>query len=156
MRPGEAIALTWSDYTGEEIDVSKAIVRGALVTTKTNVRRRVYVPQWVRPILDGHVTRFAGKHIFVNTMGNRHCDTNDLNMAWKKAHQKARVPYRIPYTLRHTRAAELLSQGASVPLAAKQLGHSVQMFLNTYSEYMEAYSDEDIRALDGKKLREVV
>lgn len=23
------------------------------------------------------------------------------------------------------------------------------MFLNTYSEYMEAYSDEDIRALDG-------
>lgn len=149
LRPGEALALQWSDYTGEEIDVSKAIVRGALVTTKTNVRRRVYVPAWVRPILDSHVTRFAGGHIFVNSEGNRHCDTNDLNQAWKKAHSKARVPYRIPYTLRHTRAAELLSQGASVPLSAKQLGHSVQMFLSTYSEYMEAYSAEDIRALDG-------
>lgn len=149
LRPGEAIALEWSDYTGEEIDVSKAIVRGALVTTKTNVRRRVYVPAWVRPILDSHTTRFAGGMIFVNSEGNRHCDTNDLNQVWRKAHGKARVPYRIPYTLRHTRAAELLSQGASVPLAAKQLGHSVQMFLNTYSEYMEAYSDEDIRALDS-------
>jgi integrase len=74
-------------------------------------------------------------------------------VAWLNRHK---VPYRIPYTLRHTRAAELLSQGASVPLAAKQLGHSVQMFLGTYSEYLEAYSDEDIRALDGKKVREVV
>ena len=149
LRPGEALALEWSDYSGSELSISKAVVRGALVTTKTNVRRTVYVPQWVRPILDSHVTRFAGGHIFVNTEGGRHCDTNDLNKAWKKAHTRARVPYRIPYTLRHTRAAELLSQGASVPLAAKQLGHSVQMFLNTYSEYMEVYSDEDIRALDG-------
>jgi integrase len=151
LRPGEAIALEWSDYSGEEISVTKAIVRGSLVSTKTNTARKVYVPNWARSCLDQHVTRFAGKQIFLNTQGNRHCDTNDLNKAWKKAHVKARVPYRIPYTLRHTRAAELLSPGASVPLAAKQLGHSVQMFLNTYSEYMEVYSDEDIRSLDRRK-----
>jgi len=151
LRPGEALALEWSDYDGEHIDVSKQVVRGRLVeTTKTSVRRKVYVPQWVRPIIDGHVTRFAGGPIFVNTEGNRHCDSGDLNAAWRKAHTRARVPYRIPYVLRHTRAAELLSLGASAPLAAKQLGHSVQMFLNTYSEYMEAYSVEDIRALDSK------
>ena len=156
LRPGEALALQWSDYSGEEIDVSKAIVRGALVTTKTNVRRRVYVPQWVRPILDTHVTRFAGKQIFLTTHGQRYGDSNELNKAWRKAHTKARVPYRIPYTLRHTRAAELLSQGASVPLAAKQLGHSVQMFLGTYSEYLEAYSSEDIRALDGQTGRKAL
>jgi len=156
LRPGEALALEWSDYTGDEINVSKAIVRGALVTTKTNVRRRVYVPHWVRPILDTHVTRFAGKQIFLTSHGQRYGDSNELNKAWRKAHQKARVPYRIPYTLRHTRAAELLSQGASVPLAAKQLGHSVQMFLGTYSEYLEAYSAEDIRALDGQTGRKAL
>lgn len=150
MRPGEILALEWSDYTGDHISVTKAVVRGRLVETKNYQRRNVYVPQWVRPLLDAYPTRFAGGPLFVNSEGNRHCDTNDLNKAWRKAHTKARVPYRIPYTLRHTRAAELLSQGASVPLAAKQLGHSVQMFLNTYSEYMEAYSDEDIAALDGK------
>lgn len=151
LRPGEALALEWSDYDGEHIDVSKQVVRGRLVTTtKTSVRRKVYVPQWARPILDAHVTRFAGGSIFVNTEGNRHCDTGDLNAAWRKAHTKARVPYRIPYVLRHTRAAELLSLGASAPLAAKQLGHSVQMFLSTYSEYMDEYSLQDIRMLDGK------
>lgn len=36
-----------------------------------------------------------------------------------------------------------------MPLATKQLDDSEQMLLNTYSAYMEADSDEDIRALDG-------
>jgi integrase len=59
------------------------------------------------------------------------------------------VPYRIPYTLRHTRAAELLSRGCAIPLAAKQLGHSPAMFLNTYSEFIEEYSTENMDNLTG-------
>ena len=59
------------------------------------------------------------------------------------------MPYRIPYTLRHTRAAELLSRGVSIPLAAKQLGHSPAMFLNTYSEFIEEYSTENMENLAG-------
>lgn len=150
LRPGEALALEWTDYDGSHITVSKQVVRRKLVqTTKTNVRRRVYVPQWARPVIDAHVTRFVGGYVFTNSLGGHHCDTDVFNGAWRKAHKKARLPYRIPYTLRHTRAAELLSQGASPALAAKQLGHSVQMFLNIYSEYLEAYSEEDIAALDG-------
>ena len=62
---------------------------------------------------------------------------------------RARVPYRIPYTLRHTRAEELLSRGASIPLAAKQLGHSTAMFLSTYSEFIEEYSAENMDTLIG-------
>ena len=107
------------------------------------------MPKWARSTIDTHVTRFDGGHIFQNSLDSHHCDTDVFNAAWKRAHRLARVPYRIPYTLRHTRAAELLSQGASPALAAKQLGHSVQMFLNIYSEYLEEYSDEDIAALDG-------
>lgn len=150
LRPGEALALEWSDYDGEHVTISKQVVRRKLIaTTKTNVRRKVYVPKWARSALDGHTTRFRGGHIFCNAGGRHHLDTDTLNAAWRRAHGRARVPYRIPYTLRHTRAAELLSQGASPALAAKQLGHSVQMFLNIYSEYLEEYSDEDIAALDG-------
>ena len=85
----------------------------------------------------------------MNTVGGPHLDTDMFNGEWKRVHRLARVSYRIPYTLRHTRAAELLSQDASPALAAKQLGHSVHLFLNTYSEYMEAYSDEDLAALDS-------
>ena len=148
MRPGEVLALEWSDYTGEKISVSKQVVRCQLVlSTKTYVKRTVAVEQWLRPMLDNYPTRFAGSSILVNTIGTRHCDSNDLNITWRKAHTKARVPYRIPYTLRHTRAAELLSRGVGIPLAAKQLGHSTAMFLSTYSEFIEEYSTESMDKL---------
>ena len=150
MRPGEVLALEWSDYDGEKISVSKQVVRCQLVdSTKTSVRRSVAVEHWLRPLLDNCPTRFAGGPILVNTIGTRHCDSNDFNIAWRKAHTRARVPYRIPYTLRHTRAAELLSRGCDIPLAAKQLGHSTAMFLNTYSEFIEAYSTGNIENLVG-------
>ncbi len=150
MRPGEILALDWSDYDGIRIDVSKQIVRGRLIpTTKTSVSRRLVVPLWVRPILDAHVTRFAGKAIFTNQDGSRRLGYKDMNRAWRKAHTKARVPYRIPYTLRHTRAAELLSSGTMPARAAKELGHSLRVFLDIYSELMDEYSDEDLSLLEG-------
>jgi integrase len=145
MRPGEVLALEWSDYDGEKLSVSKQVVRCQLVdSTKKSVRRSVAVEHWLRPMLDNCPIRFAGGPILVNTIGTRHCDSNDFNIAWRKAHTRARVPYRIPYRLRHTRAAELLSRGCAIPLAAKQLGHSPAMFLNTYSEFIEEYSTENM------------
>ena len=154
LRPGEALALRWEDWDGEQLSVSKQIVRRRLTkTTKTNVRRTVFVPQWARAALNQHTTRFKGGYVFQNSLGSFHCDTDVFNGAWRKAHEKARVPYRIPYTLRHTRAAELLSVGCEVGRAAKQLGHSTQMFLNTYSEFLDEYSERDNSVLEGVRER---
>jgi integrase len=150
MRPGEILALEWPDWNGERLSVSKQIVRRRLVkTTKTSVRRTVYVPQWARQTINEQPTRFSGSYIFQNATGSHHLDTDVFNSAWRRAHEKARVPYRIPYTLRHTRAAELLSQGALPALAARELGHSTQMFLTTYSEFIDEYSDQDLDVLEG-------
>lgn len=141
IRPGEALGLLWTDYNGEELSISKQITRRRLQdSTKTNTRRIVYVPQWARPCLNSHPTRFDGGHIFQTEAGDHHRDTDVLNNAWRKAHRLARVPYRIPYTCRHTRAAELLSMGINPADAAKQLGHSTEIFLRTYSEFMESYA----------------
>ena len=141
LRPGEALALQWSDYNGEVLSVSKQITRRKLQhSTKTNTRRVVYVPEWVRPTLNEHTTRFEGGYIFQNTQGNPYLDTDVFNKAWRKAHNKARVPYRIPYTCRHTKAAEMLSINIQPADAAKQLGHSTEIFLRTYSEFMEEYA----------------
>jgi integrase len=78
--------------------------------------------------------------MFTNQHG-RHCmDTDIFNDAWRAAHKRARVPYRIPYVCRHTRAAQLLSSGIEPGDAAKQLGHSLEMFLRTYSEWIDEYA----------------
>jgi integrase len=141
LRPGEALGLTWADWDGEEISVSKQITRRRKEgSTKTSVRRRVYVPQWARPYINALPSRFAGGHMFVNTKGGAYLDTDVFNEAWQKAHARARIPYRIPYTCRHTRAAELLSAGIDPADAAMELGHSTEMFLRTYSEFMVEYA----------------
>lgn len=141
LRPGEALALEWTDYDGEELMVSKQIVRRRLeMTTKTSVYRRVYVPTWARPILNQHTTRFEGGWIFQTGKGEFHKDSDVFNQAWRRAHKKARVPFRRPYTCRHTRAAELLSTGVNPADAAKQLGHSLEVFLRTYTEWIEEYT----------------
>lgn len=141
LRPGEACALTWADWDGDQLWIAKQITKGKhKERTKTFVDRRVYVPKWVRPLLLQHTTRFDGGHIFKNTQGNPYSQTRYLNRAWKKAHKDARVRLRDPYTCRHTRAAELLSIGVAPADAAQQLGHSVQVFLDTYSEFIVEYS----------------
>ncbi|NCU02273.1 site-specific integrase [Candidatus Macondimonas diazotrophica] len=151
LRPGEALALQWSDYNGEELFVHRSVVRRRLkATTKTHSARRVVVPTWVRTLLRATPTRFAGGYIFVNTKGRHYRDTDVFNAAWQEAHRRTRIPYRIPYTCRHTRAAELLSTGVEPGDAAKQLGHTVEMFLRTYSEWIEEYQqNRDKARFDG-------
>lgn len=141
FRPGEALALRWTDYDGEQMTVSKQITRRKLQPyTKTNKQRTVYVSQSVRPILNEHFTRFQGGHIFLNTVGGPYLDTDVFNAEWKAAHKKARLPYRIPYVCRHTRASEMLSIGIEPAEAAKQLGHSLEMFFRIYAEWIEEFT----------------
>lgn len=137
LRPGEALGLLWADWDGELLTISKQITRSQLKPhTKTGQRRRVYVPEWVRPLLKSH----GPGHIFVTKDRQPILHTRYLLKAWKRAHEAADIPLRVPYVCRHTRAAELLSRGVSPAEAASQLGHSPQMFLEIYSEFIEDYA----------------
>ena len=55
---------------------------------------------------------------------------------------ECKIPYRIPYTLRHTRAAELISQGQA-DKGPRELGHTRAMFESNYAEILEEYKDRD-------------
>lgn len=148
LRTGECCGLRWEDYDGEYLHINKQVVRRRLENyTKTSVIRKVLVPTWVRKHLNTLPSRFAGDFIFPNENDSFHRDTDPFLRRWKAAHKKARIRYRIPYVCRHTRAAELLSIGVVPAAAAKQLGHSVQMFLDTYSEFIEEYAG-DMAILD--------
>lgn len=149
LRPGEALGLRWDDYDGQYLRIERSISKRKEGPTKTDTDRKCYVPKWVKKRLDKHKPESAKGAIFKNTEGRHHLDTDMFNKDWKKAHEQAKVPYRVPYVCRHTRAAELLSQGAPIARAAKQLGHSVQMFLDNYSEFIEDYADQDMSAFEG-------
>ncbi|MEM1189890.1 MAG: hypothetical protein AAGI72_15265 [Pseudomonadota bacterium] len=142
-RPGELLALTNRHYDGAFMWIEGQFVRSKYHDeTKTGHSRRVYVPQALRPHLDEHPSRFDKGPIMRAYNGGPLKDTKRLNPWWKEAHTAERIPYRDPYTCRHTRAAELLSQGVGAAEGAYQLGHSVSMFMELYSEFIEEYRGE--------------
>jgi len=151
LRPGEAIGLKWCDYNGESLHIHQSIVRRKQKrTTKTHEARTVLVPHWVQKILNDHTTRFEGGHVFINSIGGHHVDTDRFNEQWhavfkQKSIIRAGIHYRIPYVCRHTRAAEMLSMGIDPARASKELGHTVEMFLRTYSEFIDEYSNSGDR-----------
>ena len=48
----------------------------------------------------------------------------------------ADIRYRRPNNVRHTYATIMLMAGMNHSFCAKQLGHSVEMFLRTYSKWL--------------------
>ena len=50
----------------------------------------------------------------------------------------------------NTRATELLSAGENPEEASQHMGHSVQMFLEIYSEFIEEFSGVDNSILESK------
>lgn len=155
MRPSEILALTWDRWDGERFYVDRGIVRGRVEeSTKTNQARYVYVPTWVRPLVNSLTSRFKGSWLFINQRKSYFTAPETFNKRWKEAHdhldRNQRIPYRHPYTCRHTRAAELLSSGSSrYAEMAAQLGHGLDMFLNIYSEFIDEYASSDTSIFEG-------
>lgn len=144
LRTGEVLGLQWGDWDGERLHLERSMTRRRIDTLKNDERRSVVIPSWVRVLINELPSRFAGGHMFLNTKGTAMLDSKLVADAWKQAHDVTGIAYRIPYVCRHTRAAELLSANVNPAAAAKQMGHSVEMFLRIYSEYIEAYADQQI------------
>lgn len=157
IRPGEALALQWTDYNGTALDITKQRTRSLLKNyTKTKADRIVYVPEWVRDILNAHSTRLAGGFLFLTVHGEPFLRASEFNKAWRDAHSKARVgahpvKCRRPYVCRHTRASEMLSRGTPPAAAAAQLGHSVPMFLEIYARFVEEFAKGDFSMYESAK-----
>ena len=60
--------------------------------------------------------------------------------------------YRPPYNTRHTYATMMLMGGMTPAFCAKQLGHSVEMFLRTYAKWIDGGQN----ALEMKRFEEAL
>ena len=47
------------------------------------------------------------------------------------------IRYRRPYDMRHTYATAMLMAGVNPALGAKQMGHGIDIFLKTYSKWID-------------------
>ena len=143
MRTGEILALRWEDISGDTILVERAMVRREITDTKIHKVRQVFISQEMTALLSNHPRRFAGGAMFLDQNGNQLRETKPYLKNWTKALKQCRLTYRRPYICRHTRASEMLMADISPAFAAKQLGHTTEMFLNTYAEWISGVKDRD-------------
>ncbi len=157
LRPGEALALKWSDIdlADGRIHVQRCLVRPprsgwSLKEPKTaRGRRTVTLPPAVSRTLRKHRTEQLEERLHA---GSQYEDrdfvfttTNGSPLDWKvlvRRHfkrivQTAGVPPIRPYDLRHTCATLLLAAGENVKVVSERLGHaSAALTLDVYSHVL--------------------
>jgi len=143
MRTGEILGLNWEDITNDTITLTRAIVRRRLSGLKNSQVRSVFIAPQLKQVLMDNPGRFAGGYVFKNTLGGPCLDADYFTGVWKEALKKCRMTYRRGYTCRHTRASEMLMAGVEPAFAAKQLGHTTEMFLNIYADWVSGVKDKD-------------
>lgn len=154
LRPGEALALRWSDIGKEAITVSRAASFGQEKGTKTGGVRVVRPPRQV--IADLKEWKLASplpfELVFPRRDGeiwNTYDWRNWRRRVCKPAALRAGFPENFrPYDLRHARASMLAAEGRPITEAAYEMGHSPQMFLSTYAHLIEQARGRVVRAED--------
>jgi integrase len=154
VRPSEAAGLRWSsvDLASGYVEISSAIVGGLdKATTKTSVARTVLLNSRALAALQRQRkhTQMAGGFVWLDPRnGEPFRDERRFRRDyWTPTLKRLGIRYRSPRHLRHTYATMMLMADRTPGWCAKQLGHSVEMFLRTYSRWIE--TDQDARELRG-------
>jgi integrase len=149
MRPGEILALRWSDVDlkAGTAQINRALSEGEFSTPKTpRSRRRISLSPATVAALKAHrkrqleeMMRKAGLWqdyglVFPSSVGTPKSQRN-LNREFKNAAKRAGLPDHFKlYDLRHTCATLLLSRNVHPKYVQELLGHaSIALTLDTYS-----------------------
>lgn len=154
VRTSEAAGIRWPniDLFNGSMLVAEAIVRGAKKeNTKTNVARTVALNSRALGALKRQAkhTRMAGEHVWLDPRYGTPWEEERAfrRSYWTPALKRLGIRYRAPNNMRHTYATMMLMAGRTPAWCAQQLGHSVEMFLRTYSKWLQGA--QDARELQG-------
>lgn len=155
LRPSELIALTWSkvDLRSGSVMIDAALTRGRVKGTKTSEIRKVELPSRARDALERQrmVSQLAGGRVFLTVAGGELENTDvPLDAWWKPAMKVSGIRHRDARQTRHTYATMMLMAGVTPAYAARQMGHGIEMFLRTYSKWIDgADKGAEQRKLDS-------
>lgn len=154
LRPGEALALRWSDVGERTLLVERSNDDGLIKSTKTGHRRSARLLAPVRA--DLQAWRLASGRPGDDELVFPKYDTRVANPSepwrehdwrnWRRvrfqpAAKALGLDIRRPYDLRHAAASLGLHEGRSVVEVAAWLGHSPAMCLSTYAHVVEELRD---------------
>ena len=156
LRPGEALALRWSDIRERTILVERAVSLGRVKATKTRRIRAVRILAALAEDI-ARLRSVAGDPLPEQLLFPRRDGTpmkdddyrNWKNRVYNPAARRAGLASVRPYDLRHAFVSLMLAEGRSVVDVAAQAGHAPTMTLDTYAHVMADLDGADDRSADA-------
>ena len=154
MRPGEIVALKWSDidFVKKTIDVIKTRIRSkknekvkdGKTKTEASDRNVDMLNVAEQALLSQKLLTAESEYVFLNKSGNPFYTHDIIGVNFQKILKKSGVPARPLYNLRHTFASQMISKGADIVWVSKTLGHkNVSITLTVYTKFIK--EEDDIR-----------
>lgn len=149
LRTGEMFGLAWRhvDLASGTVLVAETVVRGEEKdSTKTDTARTVRLNSRALAALQRqrqHTQMAEDGRVFHDPRYGVgwHEERAFRRSYWEPVLKALGMRYRRPYNCRHTYATAMLMVGMTPAFCAKQLGHSVEMFLKTYAKWIDGDRD---------------
>lgn len=160
IRPGEAVALDWTDicFDSKTIDISKTVKRSGnggytigKPKTPASIRKIDMLPQVEEALRAQFLeTGLANGKVFLNRWGKAWHSPDFLNLKFKLLLKKIGIERRNIYNTRHTFASQMLAKKIDIGWISKTMGHeNIQITLQTYAKYVPKDSDDRDKFLKG-------
>lgn len=148
-RTSEVFGLRWPnvDLRSKQFRVTETVVRGEHKdSTKTDSARDVIMNSRAHAAFTRQAkhTRMLGEYVWHDPRyGTPWVDERAFRRSyWTPSLKRLGIRYRRPYNMRHTYATMMLMAGMTPAFCARQLGHSVDMFLRTYSRWLDGEQND--------------
>ncbi|MEX3914811.1 DUF3596 domain-containing protein [Paraburkholderia sp. BR10872] len=149
LRTSEILGLDWRnvDLASGSILVASTVVNGKEKDhTKTAVARTVILNSRALAAIKRQraLTQVTGGRVFHDPRHNKPWRAEDtfLHTYWERMLKRIGMRYRRPYNMRHSYATAMLMAGMTPAFCARQMGHSVEMFLSTYAKWLDGSQNE--------------
>ncbi|MDR5739172.1 MULTISPECIES: Arm DNA-binding domain-containing protein [unclassified Caballeronia] len=149
LRTSEINGLEWRyvDLKDNTIAIERVLVAGEEKNrTKTAEARLVRLNSRSRAALlrQRAFTQVAGGRLFQDPRTGKpwHSEEAFQRVYWAPILKRLGIRYRRPYNMRHSYATSMLMAGMTPAFCARQLGHTVEMFLRTYAKWIDGSQND--------------
>jgi integrase len=149
LRTSEINGLEWRfvDFKDNTIAIERVLVAGEEENrTKTAEARLVRLNSRSLAALQRQraFTQVAGGRVFQDPRSDKpwHSEEAFQRVYWSRILKRLGLRYRRPYNMRHSYATSMLMAGMTPAFCAKQLGHTVEMFLRTYAKWIDGNQND--------------
>lgn len=161
MRPGEIVALKWSDVDFERkmISIERTRVRSkkgqkpkdGLTKTMSSNRKIDLLPIAEQALLEQMKLTVDATYIFLNQSNEPFYGHDIIGKRFREIIKQSGMKERPLYNLRHTFASQMISRGADIVWVSNMLGHkNVSITLSTYTKFIK--EDDEVRIRNIEKM----